>query len=371
MSHYLHTTNRSYYLNKYSYSVSFGKKTKDNDYAGDKKTKDKHSIKYHTAQALLLTLTLLAAQNSLQINNCRQTSSTGIEYYTEMDSTVSDDTIHTHLISFNSPDSHINNKEFNLIAHRGYIAKAPENTIPAFIDAAKMGYNMVEADISWTKDSVPVLLHDGTINRTARYSNGWQLLFPKKCSNLTYNELLKYDFGIWKGKEYEGTKIPTLSEFLECCKKYNLQPYIELKQTSNFDAKKAKILIDSVKEAGMEDSVTWISFNADYLKLISDQMPNSRLGYLSKEFSPKNTLQILKNLKTESNDVFLDIKAKAVSDEMKNQLSDEGFYFEAWAVDTAEDLVNLLAINCNGVTTDILTNKHIQKLFLDMDVNDY
>ena len=144
-----------------------------------------------------------------------------------------------------------------------------------------------------------------------------------------------------------------------------------MKQTSNFDAKKAKILIDSVKEAGMEDSVTWISFNADYLKLISDQMPNSRLGYLSKEFSPKNTLQILKNLKTESNDVFLDIKAKAVSDEMKNQLSDEGFYFEAWAVDTAEDLVNLLAINCNGVTTDILTNKHIQKLFLDMDVNDY
>jgi hypothetical protein len=98
-------------------------------------------------------------------------------------------------------------------------------------------------------------------------------------------------------------------------------------------------------------------------------MPNCRLGYLSSEFSPEKTIQTLQNLKTESNDVFLDIKAKAVNDKMKSLLSDAGFYFEAWTVDNTEELLNLLTISCNGITTDLLTNNYIQGLFLDMDVN--
>lgn len=369
MIQYLQAIDKSNYLSKNSYLASFGKNSRSNDYVCDKNLKDIHKTKYHTTQALLLTLTLLAAQNILPTNNTTQNSSLGIEYSTEADSEINDNTLNTYEISFNSPKNYFNKKEFNIVAHRGDTTMAPENTIPAYIEAAKMGYSRVEADIAWTKDSIPVLLHDETINRTARYNNGFQPLLSKKCSDLTYNDLLKYDFGIWKGNEYEGTKIPTLSNFLDCCKNYNLQPYIELKQTSDFDAKKAKILVDSVKEAGIEDSVTWISFNADYLKLISDEMQNCRLGYLSKEFSPEKTMQILQNLKTESNDVFLDIKAKAVNDEMKSLLADAGFYFEAWTVDNAEELINLLTINCTGITTNFLTNSHIQEIFLDMDDN--
>lgn len=369
MIQYLQSIDKSNYLSKNSYLVSFGKNSRSNDYVYDKNPKDINKIKYHTAQALLLTLTLLAAQNVLPSNNNTQKSSLKTQYYSEADSDIDDNPLSTYPISFDSPKNYFNEKEFNIVAHRGYTATAPENTIPAYIEAAKMGYSKVEADISWTKDSIPVLLHDETINRTARYNNGWTPLLPRKCSDLTYDDLLNYDFGIWKDDKYQGTKIPTLSEFIDCCKNYNLQPYIEIKPTSGFDAEKAKILVDSVKEAGMEDSVTWISFNADYLKLISDEMPNCRLGYLSSEFSPEKTIQTLQNLKTESNDVFLDIKAKAVNDKMKSLLSDAGFYFEAWTVDNTEELLNLLTISCNGITTDLLTNNYIQGLFLDMDVN--
>ncbi len=369
MTQYLQAIDRSKYLIKNSYPTSFGKKSISSDPVCDKDSKDTHKIKHHTTQALLLTLSLLAAQNILPTNNAEQNSFLRMEYYTkaEADLNINDNTLNTYEILFNPQKNFFDKKEFNIIAHRGYTATAPENTIPAYIEAAKMGYSKVETDIAWTKDSIPVLLHDETINRTARYKNGNKPFFSKKCSDLTYNDLLKYDFGIWKGKEYEGTKIPTLSNFLETCKNYNLQPYIEIKQTSDFDAKKAKILVDSVKEAGIEDSITWISFNAEYLKLISDEMPNGRLGYLSKEFSQAKTMQILQNLKTESNEVFLDIKAKAVNKEMKSLLSEAGFNFEAWTVDNTEELINLLTINCNGITTDLLTNNHVQEIFLDQD----
>lgn len=369
MIQHLQSVDKFNYLSKNNYSASFGKKSKSNDYVGDKNPQDIHNLKRPSTQALLLTLTLLAAQNALPTNNIKQNPPFTEGYYAESGSIINDDTLSTYGISLDSPKNYFNKKEFNIVAHRGYTETAPENTIPAYIEAAKRGYSKVETDIAWTKDSVPVLLHDETINRTARYNNGWKPLLSKKCSDLTYKDLLKYDFGIWKGLEYEGTKIPTLSNFLDCCKNYNLQPYIELKPTSDFDAKKAKILVDSVKEAGMEDSVTWISFNADYLKLISDEMQNCRLGYLSKEFSPEKTMETLQNLKTESNDVFLDIKAKAVNDEMESLLSESGFYFEAWTVDNAEELMNLLTISCNGITTDLLTNNHIQKIFSDMDEN--
>ena len=50
------------------------------------------------------------------------------------------------------------------INHRGYSIEAPENTLPAYILSAKKGFRSVECDIAFTKDSVPVLLHDETID---------------------------------------------------------------------------------------------------------------------------------------------------------------------------------------------------------------
>ena len=58
------------------------------------------------------------------------------------------------------------------INHRGYMIDSPENTLPAFRLSKKFGFNIVETDLRLTSDGVPVLLHDATINRTARLDNG-------------------------------------------------------------------------------------------------------------------------------------------------------------------------------------------------------
>ncbi|MFC6671706.1 glycerophosphodiester phosphodiesterase family protein [Marinobacterium aestuariivivens] len=52
-----------------------------------------------------------------------------------------------------------------LVAHRGYAARYPENTLKAVREALEAGARFVEVDIQLTADREPVLFHDGTLQR--------------------------------------------------------------------------------------------------------------------------------------------------------------------------------------------------------------
>lgn len=253
--------------------------------------------------------------------------------------------------------------EVKVVAHRGYSYQAPENTIPAFEKAAENGYDTVECDIGWTKDDVPVIIHDSTINRTARNSIGFKPIFPKWCSDMTYDKLQKYDFGSWFSSEYKGTKIPTFDELLQCGSENNLDLYVELKEGSGFDEEKAQILLQSLEGSGMEDKITWISFDESYLEIIKNLMPDARLGYLSRSSVSEDTIDTLDSLKTDGNEVFLDIKSSKIDEEGSEMLSDAGYDFEAWTVNSSDKLSDLAELNCKGITTDKLSKDEVVQIF--------
>ncbi|HEY9786881.1 MAG TPA: glycerophosphodiester phosphodiesterase [Candidatus Obscuribacterales bacterium] len=101
-----------------------------------------------------------------------------------------------------------------VIAHRGASASAPENTIPAFVRGIADGADIVEMDLHLTKDGVPVVCHDATVDRT---TNGKGFI-----NALTLGEIKKLDAGYRftpdGGKTFpfrgQGITIPTLSEAL-------------------------------------------------------------------------------------------------------------------------------------------------------------
>lgn len=53
-----------------------------------------------------------------------------------------------------------------VVAHRGDWRQAPENSIPAIRSSIKAGVDIVEIDLQMTKDSVLIVMHDATLNRT-------------------------------------------------------------------------------------------------------------------------------------------------------------------------------------------------------------
>ena len=54
------------------------------------------------------------------------------------------------------------------VAHRGASGTRPEHTFAAYDRAIEMGADYIEQDLQVTSDGVLVVLHDGTLNRTAR-----------------------------------------------------------------------------------------------------------------------------------------------------------------------------------------------------------
>ena len=250
--------------------------------------------------------------------------------------------------------------ELMAIAHRGFSSEAPENTLAAIELAKAYGYNAVELDISWTKDGIPVLLHDSTIGRTSNAPNN------AKCSDMTYQDLLKYDFGSWAGEQFAGTKIPTFSEALDCCADNKLEFFAELKDTKDFDYAKAQKLVQEVIDSGMQENITWISFDKKALSLIdkamSDANLNSKLGYLSRDSVTNNTINTLNDLKDGDNEVFLDIKASKLTSSGINKLKNAGFEYGVWTVNDAKQILNLDDMGCITITSDVITQRDIERL---------
>ena len=234
------------------------------------------------------------------------------------------------------------------VNHRGYNYIAPENTLPAYELSAKMGYKYVECDVEFTSDMVPVLLHDDTIDRT---SNG-----SGNIHNMTLEQARQYDYGSWMSNPaYYGTQIPTLEEFIVLCKELNLHPYIEIKWSSyNITAQHAKLMVDIVKKHGMEDNVTWISFNWQWLSLIADQDNTARLGIVKNVELTDEHINQAKTLKTKTRgEVFMDVyhtqgRPGAVS---LNKAKAAGIPLEVW---TADGEANIKALDAyvTGVTTE-------------------
>lgn len=101
-----------------------------------------------------------------------------------------------------------------LEAHRGVSNEYPENTLSAFHAAKKLGYGMIELDTKFTADNVCVILHDSTLNRTARLPDGSILENDTPIIGLTLSEVKKYDVGLMMGERFRGESVPTLSEVL-------------------------------------------------------------------------------------------------------------------------------------------------------------
>lgn len=232
-----------------------------------------------------------------------------------------------------------------LISHRGS-SKAPENSLAAFEAAADSGYSYVETDIRWTKDNVPVLLHDKTVGRTSN------ALEDIEIGALTYAECLKLDFGNYFGEHFKDTRIVRFDAFLELCRQRNLNCYIELKGT--IYREQCKLLSELVKHYGMESRVTFISFSENSLISIQELLPNARLGYLCSEVK-KAYVNTVKELANGNNEVFMDISYTApLSLEQLQMLGNAEIVVEGYTIDSLTLANQAVFQGIQGITTNVL-----------------
>ena len=252
------------------------------------------------------------------------------------------------------------NKDVIGINHRGWY-KAPENTLSAYRESKKQGFKYVECDVQFTKDGIPVLLHDDTIDRTSNGSGA--------IGSLTYEQLLQYDFSYDDNdttidfSAYRGEKIPTFAEFIALCKELELHPYIEIKGT--ITEAEAQSLVKIVSDADMLDNVSWLSFSGDALAKIVAIDSGARIVWVITDTNAAkieaNNLPFAKEkLMTGENVVVFDIWHSLANQDVCDLLKANGIPLEVWTVNDASTILKLNPY-VTGVTSDMYDAAQVAK----------
>lgn len=144
-----------------------------------------------------------------------------------------------------------------VFAHRGAKRVAPENTLPAFEAAIRLGADGIELDVQYSSDGKLVIFHDLNLEKT---SNG-----TGRLTAHPFEELRRLDAGSYFGPEFAGTQIPALDEVLDLAKG-KLLVNIELKSLDISGAKLGVDVGEAVRAHGMVDDVVISSFNPFVLR---------------------------------------------------------------------------------------------------------
>lgn len=230
-----------------------------------------------------------------------------------------------------------------LIAHRGYSARYPENTLAAFHAAADGGAPMIELDITLTKDRRIIVIHDDTLSRT---TNG-----RGKVRSRTLEELKTLDAGAWFGAEFSGEKIPTLDEVMAAMPR-TLAVNIEIKP----EAFESHAPEDAVEKQMMRcisahdalDRVLVSSFEPRVLQRLSNESAPPRLALLTERNVSDPPVETLKRI-----DAFSwNAHEKALTPSVIRNAHGSGFRVFAYTVNAPERIQACFRMGVDAIFTD-------------------
>ena len=160
----------------------------------------------------------------------------------------------------------------DIFAHRGARAYAPENTLSAFQKARAMHADGIELDVQLTKDGVPVICHDHSVNRTSN-GQGW-------LKDYTLAEIKQFDFGSWFHSDFSGETIPSLEEFLCWFASTGMRLNIEIKNGPVIYPDIENKVIELIKKYDLVEQAFISSFHHPSLLVVKQLCPEIKTGAL-------------------------------------------------------------------------------------------
>ncbi len=232
-----------------------------------------------------------------------------------------------------------------VIAHRGYSAKYPENTMSAFNKAVEYKADMIEFDVHLSKDKKICITHDYELGRTC---NGSGLL-----DNYTFDQLQELDFGSWFNSSFTHEKIPELSDLLKLSMEFNISLNLEVKhQTLHENAVGIDTMCKQLKKYlenySLSDSLIVSSFSYDFLKEFRLQMPNIKIGILNHYLEKDLHLNLVDELKAYS----YHPNFKSLNSEYIKLIKDKGLKIFPYTANTESDFEKLRSLGVDGIITN-------------------
>ncbi|MBI2331576.1 MAG: glycerophosphodiester phosphodiesterase [Chloroflexi bacterium] len=155
-----------------------------------------------------------------------------------------------------------------VVAHQGGDGVWPGETLFAYQNAADLGVDVLEMDIHITADSVLVLMHDETVDRTTDGSGEIELMTLEDLKKLDAAYNWSPDEGIIFPYRGQGLTVTTLEEVFKAFP--DMHMVIEIKKTNT---SMTKPFCDLIREYDMQAKVLVASFHDERLKEFRAECP--------------------------------------------------------------------------------------------------
>ncbi len=228
-------------------------------------------------------------------------------------------------------------------AHRGASGRAPENSRRAVSLAFELGADAVEIDVRITSDEEIVVFHDADTNRVGGRD--------RLIRDQSLAQLRELDIGQWKGAEYVGERITTLSELLTTIPS-GKTVFVEIKDGSS----SVPLVLHELDNCQSSCIVAIESFNEEVLKAVrthNHALALHRTIGLAKDseaivpFAP-----LLATQARQSGLSGLSVDYRGITLEFAEAVRAEGLQLAAWTVNTIEELDSLAGMPITWIESD-------------------
>ena len=264
-------------------------------------------------------------------------------------------------------------KKIDIEAHAGGKGLYPGNSIPAFINALKMGVNTLEMDCVISQDSLVVVSHDPFMNHIFMLTPSGKNISKEqeKAFNIftmPYDSVRQYQLGIKFDPEFPQQKKiktykPLLAEVIDSVetyiKKHHLKPVqynIEVKsydQANNFNPSPqvfVDLIVAVLKQSDIESRVLIESFDVRPLQYLKSRYPQFKTSYL---LSKNNTNTLQQNLdKLGFIPNVLSPEYPMVTPELVKAVRNHKMAIIPWTVDNEAGMRKLISLQVDGIITN-------------------
>jgi len=168
------------------------------------------------------------------------------------------------------------------IGHRGGGGLWPENTLEAVLAGARSHLRASEMDIRLTKDTVPVLMHDVTIDRTTTGTGS--------IERYTFADLDSFEIQPTHGQQFGTIHVPSLEQILAATVDTHHHLVLDVKrdgQTILPPDQEARLVVNLIRQYGAEDRVTLSSTSQPFLIAARAASPTIDLGLFDWGYRPE------------------------------------------------------------------------------------
>jgi glycerophosphoryl diester phosphodiesterase len=164
-----------------------------------------------------------------------------------------------------------------LVAHRGGGSLAPENTLASIRVGQSLGFHMHEFDVKLSRDEIPFLLHDATLERTTTGTG-------PSCER-TWKELSQFDAGRWHSESFRGERLASFEAAARLLQEKDTLANVEIKPSPGFEVRTGEKVAEAAAELWHDASVPPLlsSFSFEALMAAKRAAPKLPRGFLTRD----------------------------------------------------------------------------------------